>query len=133
MAGAQAGHENLPETAGVPPPHRHAPAVPAVEVADETDPLRVRRPDRERYALDALMHDRVRAELLIAREMVALDQQMQVEFAEHRPETIDILEFLLVPAPPDAQPVAEHLPALRHASDEQTGGMDALGARGDLA
>ena len=133
MARAQAGHENLPETAGVPPPHRHAPAVPVVEIADDADPPRVRRPDRERHPLDALMHDRVRAELLIAREMVALDQQMQVEFAEHRPEAVDVVEFLLVPAPPDAQPVAEQLAAVRHAGDEQPGGMDALGARGDLA
>ena len=86
MPRAQPGHENLPQTAGVTPPHRHAPAVPVVEVADEADPSRVRRPDRERDALDALMHDRVRAELLIAGEMVALDEQMQVEFAEHRPK-----------------------------------------------
>ena len=133
MARTQAGHENLPETAGVPPPHRHAPAVPAVEVADDADPLRVRRPDRERHPLDALMHDRVRAELLIAREMVALDQQMQVEFAEHRPEAVDVGEFLLVSAPPDAQPVAEHLAAIGHAGDEHTSRMNALGARGDLA
>ena len=87
MARAQPGHENLPEPAGMAPPHRHAPAVPAVEIADQADPPRVRRPDRERDALDALMHDRVRAELLIAGEVVALDQQMQVEFAEHRRES----------------------------------------------
>ena len=38
----------------------------------------------KRDALDPFMGDPVRAELLIAGEMVALGQQMQVEVAEHR-------------------------------------------------
>ena len=46
-AGAEPGHEDLPEPAGVALPHRHAPAVPAVEIADHADPARVRRPHRK--------------------------------------------------------------------------------------
>ena len=83
----------------MPPPHRHAPAVPVVEIADHADPARVRRPDREGDPLDAFMHDRMRAELAIAGEVVALDQQMDVEFAEHRRKAVDVVEFVLVRRP----------------------------------
>ena len=41
-----------------------APAVPVVEVADDADAAGVRRPDREVDAVDALVVDRVRAELV---------------------------------------------------------------------
>ena len=39
--------EQLPNAGRTEMPHRMKPAVPTVEVADHTDPLRVRRPDRE--------------------------------------------------------------------------------------
>ena len=44
---ANARNEQLPNAGRTEMPHRMKPAVPTVEVADHTDPLRVRRPDRE--------------------------------------------------------------------------------------
>src|SRR5712675_1711471 len=93
MAGAQPGHEDLPEPAGMTLAHRHAAAVPGVEIADQADPPRIWRPDREGDALDAVMHDRVRAELLVAGEMVAFDEQMDIELAEHRRKPVDVVEL----------------------------------------
>src|SRR5438067_11980458 len=107
MPGAQARHENLPEPAGMPLTHRHAAAIPCVEIADDADPLRVGRPDRKRNAFHSVMQHRVRAELLITREMIALDEQMHVEFAENGRETVDVVEFMPMTATPDPQPVAE--------------------------
>src|SRR5690348_15123589 len=92
MPGAQSGDEELPEPAGMQPPHRHAAAVPAVEIADDADPPRIRCPYGKGDALDAVMHDRMRPELLVAGEVVALDEEMDVEFAQHRWEAVDILE-----------------------------------------
>ena len=84
VAGAEAGHEDLPEPAGMALAHRHAPAVPVVEIADHADPAGVGRPDREGNPKDAVMLNRMGAELLIAGEVVAFGEEMHVEFAEHR-------------------------------------------------
>src|SRR5437763_14299292 len=133
MSGTQPGHEDFPEPAGMPLAHRHAASVPGVEIADQADPAGVRRPDRERDALDAVMHDGMRAELLIAGEMVAFDQQMDIEFAEHRRKPVDIVELVHMAAPRNAQPVTERRLAVRHAADEKARGVEALAAPGDLA
>src|SRR5512135_629868 len=104
----------------MPPPHRHAPPVPPVEVADDADPTRVGRPHGKRHALDPVVDDRVRTELAIAGEMVAFDQEMDVELPEHRREPIDILELVPMPATPaDPQPIAERLGSLAQLGDEQ--------------
>src|SRR3954469_10882775 len=79
LAGAQSGHENLPEAAAEDLAHRHAPAVPAVELADHADPPSIGSPDREGDALHPFVPDCMCAELLIAGEVIALDQQMNVE------------------------------------------------------
>ena len=44
---ADAGQENLPDAAAEQLAHRIAAAVPAVEIADHADALRIRRPDVE--------------------------------------------------------------------------------------
>ena len=133
VARAQPRHEQFPEAAGMQPAHRHAPAVPVVEIPDQADPLRVRRPHREPNSLDALMHRRVRAELLKTGVVVALDQQMDVELAEHRRETVDVVELANMPAIGRAQPIAERLLAVRNRGCEEPIGMQPLTARRDLA
>src|SRR3954468_15227796 len=133
LAGAQSGHENLPEAAAEDLAHRHAPAVPAVELADHADPPSIGRPDREGDALHPFVPDCMCAELLIAGEVIALDQQMNVEFAEHRTEAVSILEFMPIAGPQDPQPIPERLLPLRHAGDEHARGMNALAMRDDGA
>ena len=56
--GAQPGDKEVPEPSGMPAPHRHPPAVPVVEVADQADPPRIRRPHGEGEALDPVMAGR---------------------------------------------------------------------------
>src|SRR3990172_11180817 len=52
LAGAEAGDEYLPPTALAAQPHRVAPPVPAVEIADDADPAGAGRPPREAEAAD---------------------------------------------------------------------------------
>ena len=84
-AGADVGHEQLPDAGDAELPHRVLAAVPAVEVALDADALGVRRPHRERRAGDRRRWARRRAhvraqhvpELLVA----ALVDQVQVDLA----------------------------------------------------
>ena len=61
LARAEARDENLPHAAAVPQPHRMPPPVPGVEVADHRNAARVRRPDREAHARDAIAPSWLRA------------------------------------------------------------------------
>ena len=54
-------------------------AVPAVEVADHADAIRIRRPDRERDAQFALMCEAVSAELFIDAFVPAFAEEMKVD------------------------------------------------------
>src|SRR5260370_22948869 len=94
--------------------HRHAAAVPGVEIADQADPLRVGRPDRKGNALDAIVHDDMRAELLVAGEMVAFDEQVDIEIAEHRRGTGDVVEFMALAAAPYLPAITARCLALLH-------------------
>ena len=58
--------------------------VPAVEVADDGDVVRVRRPDGEISPADAGDLHRVRAEFLVEPVMPALVEQVQVEVGKQR-------------------------------------------------
>ena len=59
-------------------------AVPMVEIADDADALRIRRPDGEAGAGHAVNHAQLRAELLVNFPFVALAEQKQIRFAERR-------------------------------------------------
>jgi hypothetical protein len=69
------------------------------------------------------------AELLIAGKMVALDEEVDVELAENRGETVDVVEFGLDGATRDAQPVAKRLPPTGRGRNKETVAMspDAFG------
>ena len=126
VARAQPRHEQLPEPADI--RRRIGIRRPSQSLKSPTTltRLRVRRPHRERDSLDALMHHRVRSELPIAGEVVALDQQMNVDLAEHRRERIDVVELATCPPPLAPQPIAERLLAVRHRGDEEPIAMQAL-------
>ncbi len=68
------------------------PPVPAVEVADDRDRARVRRPDRERGAGDAVELADVRAEPLVELLVAALAREVQVELAERRQERVRVAD-----------------------------------------
>ena len=73
--------------------HRHQAAVPAVEVADDPDAARVRRPDREAHAGDALVRARMRAEHVVQPLVRPLADEVQVDLAERRAEPIRVVEL----------------------------------------
>ena len=58
------------------------PAVPAVEVSDDADRTRRRRPDGEADALDAFEFADVRAQPAVELLVAALDREVEVELAE---------------------------------------------------
>ena len=118
MTGAQARDEQLPEPADI--SHRHPPAVPSVEVANDADPVRVRRPYRKGDALDTLMDQRMRSELAVARQVVALGEQMNVDLAKHWRKRIDVVEFVFGAAARHAQPIAERLLAVGNCCEKET-------------
>src|SRR5262249_16667572 len=113
--------------------HRHTATIPSIEIADHADPPRIGCPDRKRNAFGTVMQHGMRAELLIAREMIALDQQVHVQITKNRRETVDVIEFVPMAAAPDSQPVAERRFALRHAGDKKAAGMDTLALCGGFA
>src|SRR5438270_9674350 len=82
--------EELPDAARAERAHRVQATVPAVEVADDADRARVRRPDRERGAGDAVDLAHVRAELLVQLFVAAFAGEVQVELAERRHERVRV-------------------------------------------
>ena len=66
--------------------------VPGVEVADDADRARRRRPHRERGAGDAVELAHVRAEPLVELLVAALADQVQVELAERRQERVRVVD-----------------------------------------
>ena len=100
-------------------PHRVAPAVPVVEVADHRDARGVRRPDGEMHARDAGMLDRMRAQPLPQPAMRALADQIVVELAQHRAEAVGVVHLPRAAGIVGAQRVAEpDRPVLEHALEQ---------------
>ena len=84
--------EELPDPGRAERAHRVEPPVPAVEVADDATRARVRRPDRERDARDAVELADVRAELVVELLVPALAGEPEVELAERRQERVRVVE-----------------------------------------
>ena len=84
-------NEDLPQAAVEALAHLAAPPVPLVEIADDGDAARVRRPQREQHAADAFMGRDLRAEPLVELPMRALDQQMIVDRAQRGTEGVGVL------------------------------------------
>ena len=113
-----------PEPARFATAHGQAPPIPGVEVADHTDAARIGCPQCKRDTLGTLVDDLVRAEFLIARKMVALGEEVNVEFAENWRETIDVVELGLDGAMPYAQPIAEWLLPIGAGRSKETVAMN---------
>ena len=67
-----------------------APAIPAVEIADDARALGIRRPRGERDAVDSVDRRQLRAEHPIRLAQLALAEQMEIEIGDDRAETIRI-------------------------------------------
>src|SRR5262245_45305937 len=124
MTGPQPGHEEFPKTTPLSASHRHPPAIPGVEVANQADPARIGRPQGESHALDPFVDEYVGAEFLVARKMVSLGKQVNVELAEDRWEAVNILELVLNPTARCAQPVAERLLSISDCGHEKAIAMN---------
>jgi 2-polyprenyl-6-methoxyphenol hydroxylase-like FAD-dependent oxidoreductase len=83
-ADADAGNENFPHARRAEQSHRMKPPVPIIEIPDDADALRVRRPDREARAGDAVGRAQLRAELVENFPLIAFAEQEQIRFAERR-------------------------------------------------
>ena len=98
--------EQLPHAGRIAQPHRMAPRIPGVEIADDGD-ARAHSAPRRRSArrctpsIVTTLAPRCVGQF----EMPAFVEQMQIEFAEQRPEGIRILGFLHRPRPGDAQQI----------------------------
>src|SRR5438093_8391913 len=62
----QTGNEQFPDAAFLPQPHRMPTPVPPIEVADDTHPARIGRPNAESHAIDALYFHWMGSELFIS-------------------------------------------------------------------
>src|SRR3954453_22759037 len=67
--------EQLPDAAFPAQPHWMTTTIPPVEVGDDADSARIRRPNREAHSIDAGDPHRMSAELLIGAQMRAFGQQ----------------------------------------------------------
>src|SRR6185437_10747627 len=99
-----AGDEDLPPAVAA---HAHgmAAAIPQIEVADDADAARIRRPDDEGDAVDAFHLYRMGAELVVELQVIAFAEQIEVEVGQYRREAIGILELDLLLAVARAQAV----------------------------
>src|ERR1700730_2322960 len=75
----------------------------------------------------------MRAELAIAREMVAFGEEIGVEFTENRGKTIDVVELLFDRASRYPQAIAEGLLAIGNGGDEETVRVDPYAFGSDFA
>jgi hypothetical protein len=121
-----AGQEDLPDAARAERAHRVRAAVPVVEVADDGDRLRGRRPDGERGAAHAVELEHVRAQLLPQLLVAALADEVQVELADRRQEPVRVLGRHLPVAVGDLVGVGERQRRLREAGLEDAGRVDLL-------
>src|SRR3954470_19958797 len=86
------GQEQFPDAAGDKLPHWINPAIPAIEITDDTHALRVRCPDREVNTFVATNRPQMRAELLVETMIVSLREQMQIELAHDQAVAIRIAD-----------------------------------------
>ena len=86
-------------------PHGMPASVPEIEIPDDADAACVRGIEREYDAGHAVMHDRMRAELVVELQMRAFVEQVQIEVGEDREEAVGILHLDGVVAEAHAQPV----------------------------
>jgi len=127
------GNEDLPHSGLVAPAHSMAPAVPAVEVADNGEPAGVGCPDGEQGALDALDGLRVGAEHGVALGQRAFGEPHEVLGRDHRREPVGIVHDARAAGVGDPEPVGEGPLAAADGTGEQAGVVEPLKGDDGLA
>src|SRR5438105_13359767 len=89
-ADVDARNEYLPHAARNELPHGVAAAIPHVEIADDRDALGIRGPDGEVHAGDAIHGAWMGAELFVALPVLAFAEQMQIDVAHLRRESVGV-------------------------------------------
>ena len=75
-------YETFPNATGTRDMQRIGSAIPAIEIADDCDVLRRRRPHRELRPGDAIADRRVRAEFVVQPDVTAFVEQKEVLFPD---------------------------------------------------
>ena len=83
-ADADARNEYFPDAGRAEQSQGMKPSVPLVEIANDADALRVRRPDGEAGAGHLVNHAQLRAEFFVNTAFIALAEQIQIRFAQRR-------------------------------------------------
>ena len=117
LADADVGHEELPDAAGAQRAHRQQATVPAIEVANDTDAARVRRPDREADALGPLVRPGMSAEHVVQPLMRPLADEVEVDLADRRPEAIWVIALPGIPVREREPHAVSELPGLEVGHD----------------
>src|SRR5712692_7260970 len=90
---SDSGNENLPEARSRMKPHWVTPAVPVIEVADDTDALRVGRPHSEVDSANAVDDSHVRTELFVVAIVSAFGHQMKIVIREQGREAVRVVKL----------------------------------------
>ena len=131
---AEPGDEQLPDPRYPAHAHHVAAPVPAIEVADDADPLRVRSPYAEVHPRNAIDFAHVRPELLVFLVVRALADEVEIEVGQPRRERVGIAALLHFPRRVGkAQAIFELVAGPRHTNCEQTSGMNTLHRDGPIA
>ena len=85
------GDEQLVHAARAHRSHRKDAAIPTAEIADDADASRVRRPDGEAHPRDAVDGAHVRAQLLREAAVRPLAEEVEIDLAKGRQESIGIV------------------------------------------
>src|SRR6476469_7049447 len=94
------GNEQFPNAAADQLAHGVNPAIPAIEIPNHTDALRVRRPDGEVNAVVVTELAEMRTELVVKAPMLAFGEKMNVHFAHDHAIGIGIARDLFAAIPP---------------------------------
>src|SRR5207249_3481514 len=84
LTGFETRNESFPDARCSQPAHGILRRIPTIEVPDDADAIRGRRPDGERNSALAVVCDRVRAEFVVDTQMLAFAEEMEIEIAEGR-------------------------------------------------
>ncbi len=90
--GGNARDEQFPDPLRQPLAHRLDASIPAVPVADHTDPARIGRPNRKARAGNAIDRGRMRSEGARQFLVASLPDQVEIEVAEQQSEAIRIVD-----------------------------------------
>lgn len=102
-AGLHARQEDLPHASAMAQPHRVTPPVPAIEVAHHRNTARVRGPDGETHAIDALLLCLVCTQRHADAVRVASGDAGQRVLVQHGAEGVNVFDLLSHATPIDPQ------------------------------